>query len=91
MPAVFYSFAASRPRFLARNLRNSLGAPGDSHSGMPPAALGQFSLAVLLGRCYEPAKVPLARFFPVYRHTATKKPKNAHEENRGNYQTFQTR
>jgi hypothetical protein len=40
---------------------------------MHSAALGEFSLAVLDGGWYQPDKVPIARFFPVYRGNATKK------------------
>jgi hypothetical protein len=92
VPTVFYNFAASRPGFLARNLSNILARHGTAISVWPPRNARLVFLAVLLGRCYEPNKVPLAPSFPVYRDTATKKSKkNDNEENRGNHQTFQTR
>ena len=92
VPTVFYNIAASRPGFLARNLPNILARHGTAISAWPPRNARLVFLAVLLGRCYEPNKVPLAPSFPVYRDTATKKSKkNDNEENRGNHQTFQTR
>ncbi len=75
MPTVFYNFAASRPGFLARNLPNSLARHGTAISAWPPGSARLVFLAVLLGRCYEPIKVPLAPAFPVFRATATKKSK----------------
>jgi len=44
---------------LARDLREISRLPGSKFSAL--GGLDEFSLAGLLGRCYEPGKVPLAR------------------------------
>jgi hypothetical protein len=64
---------------------------GTAISAWPSGGARLVFLAVLLGRCYEPDKVPLASSFPVTGTPQQKSPKNADEENRGNHQTFQTR
>jgi hypothetical protein len=98
MPAAFYGFAALLPGFWPAMCLIAWRAKGQPFRHAP-AAPGQFCLAVLLCRWYEPLKVPIERiFFPVYRDNATfietaqqKSPKNANEENRGDYQAFQAR
>jgi hypothetical protein len=91
MPAVFYSFAASRPGFLARNLPNNLARQGTAIPVCPRRRSGSFPWQFCLAGAMSRLKCRLHASFRFTAIPQQKCPKNAHEENRGNYQTFQTR